>query len=1015
VSRLMSMDDLFDAFNDQPAQSSEQQKTMQPEKVSRKASPRKEAVIDLEEDEPSISTATATRPCVFRSYPSAQNCIHEAVFPDPWHSLPPSPLPPARQFPYELDPFQKEATSVLEARESVLVAAHTSAGKTTIAEYAIAMAVRDQQKVIFTSPIKALSNQKYRDFKEIFGEGKVGLLTGDVSINPGADILIMTTEILRSMLYRGSPIINQISFVVFDEVHYMRDRERGVVWEETMILLPDTVRFVFLSATIPNSKEFAEWICVIKSQPCHIIYTDYRPTPLTHFVYPSGGEGIYAIVDSKKKFNEDSYRKALAVIEAKDSGVNDRQTKRQKSGGPRGTSNNEGKEDLMKVLRLCQDNSFLPTIVFAFSKKECEQNALTMKKQDLTTDDEKLAINEIFSNAMSMLDPKDQKLPQINSLLEFLLKGIAIHHGGLLPIMKEIIEILFCENLVKVLFCTETFAMGLNAPAKSVVFSAINKWDGVEKRIISSGEYIQMAGRAGRRGKDDRGIAIVMLNDKMEPEAVKSTVLGEPLRMDSSFYLSYNMLLNMIRLEGADPTFLIERSFNQFQKEHRLFGLKQELGEVKGKLEDIDGELNQQQGTTQSPRDYAVICGQYLTAKVDLDKLSLEIRDLSITPTHIVKFLNPGRFLLTTESSWVVLIRVESDADDMKLLVFDQSSEMRCIKLTDVLRLSTIRANVPDQNIKDTLSMQIHKILNHERFKDSGLPIMHPVNDIKIENPLLGEKLAEVEKIEAEIAGNELGRALAMKRSDETVMDKTSDVSALLAYYELFNERVHALQRMQSINKQLEQINSLVLREELRSMKRVLRKLQFVNANNIVLEKGKMGCEISSCDEVLLTEMVFQNVFDGLTGEQIVAMCSALVLDEKTAESSGAGDDGPLGDDTPLGKALEMTRNIANSIAEVMVDCRVPDFDAKIYLEKIKPQLIYPVLLWLEGNDFADVMKHTELFEGSVVRVIRRLEELVRELCLAARSIGQKDLENKLLDARKKLRRGIIFAASLYL
>lgn len=220
--------------------------------------------------------------------------------------------PPARQYGFKLDPFQKTSVAAIERGESVLVSAHTSAGKTVVAEYAIAQSLRDNQRVIYTSPIKALSNQKFREFTAEFGD--VGLMTGDVTINPSATCLVMTTEILRSMLYRGSEIMREVQWVIFDEIHYMRDKARGVVWEETIILLPDKVRYVFLSATIPNAMQFAEWICKTHNQPCHVVYTDFRPTPLQNYLFPSGADGIHLVVDEKGVFREDNFQKAMGSL-----------------------------------------------------------------------------------------------------------------------------------------------------------------------------------------------------------------------------------------------------------------------------------------------------------------------------------------------------------------------------------------------------------------------------------------------------------------------------------------------------------------------------------------------------------------------------------------------------------------------------------------------------------------------------------------------------------------------------
>lgn len=244
---------------------------------------------------------------------------HQVSLPPDYEYVPISqhkrPEKPARTWPFTLDPFQEVSIVSIERNESVLVSAHTSAGKTVVAEYAVAQCLKNNQRVIYTSPIKALSNQKYREFQAEFGD--VGLMTGDVTINPTATCLVMTTEILRSMLYRGSEIMREVAWVVFDEVHYMRDKSRGVVWEETIILLPDKVRYVFLSATIPNAMQFAEWITKTHNQPCHVVYTDFRPTPLQHYLFPAGADGIHLVVDEKGVFRDENFDKAMSAVSAK--------------------------------------------------------------------------------------------------------------------------------------------------------------------------------------------------------------------------------------------------------------------------------------------------------------------------------------------------------------------------------------------------------------------------------------------------------------------------------------------------------------------------------------------------------------------------------------------------------------------------------------------------------------------------------------------------------------------------
>eukprot|EP00740_Mantoniella_antarctica_P004129 CAMPEP_0181348690 /NCGR_PEP_ID=MMETSP1106-20121128/318_1 /TAXON_ID=81844 /ORGANISM="Mantoniella antarctica, Strain SL-175" /LENGTH=329 /DNA_ID=CAMNT_0023461015 /DNA_START=66 /DNA_END=1051 /DNA_ORIENTATION=+ len=244
---------------------------------------------------------------------SGHGCLHDVVYPEGWTPDPKAgkydPNNPAKHYKFELDTFQQKSIEVMEAGESVMVSAHTSAGKTVVAEYAIAMALRDGQRVVYTSPLKALSNQKFRELRDEFVD--VGLMTGDTTINTDASCLVMTTEVLRSMLYRGGEVMREVGWVIFDEIHYMRDPERGVVWEETIVLLPDAVKYAFLSATIPNAKEFAEWIVRVHKQPCHLVYTDFRPTPLEHYIFPSGGDGIYLSYDRDNKFRQDNFLQAI--------------------------------------------------------------------------------------------------------------------------------------------------------------------------------------------------------------------------------------------------------------------------------------------------------------------------------------------------------------------------------------------------------------------------------------------------------------------------------------------------------------------------------------------------------------------------------------------------------------------------------------------------------------------------------------------------------------------------------
>ena len=288
--------------------------------------------------------------------------------------------------------------------------------------------------------------------EEEFGVDEVGLMTGDITINPSASCLIMTTEILRSMLYRGSEVMREVAWVVYDEVHYMRDKERGVVWEESIILLPHKVRFVFLSATIPNSGEFVSWIAKLHRQPCHVVYTDYRPTPLQHYIFPAAGDGLHLVVDDKGKFREDAFQRAMAKLQATSAeeaaamGGGGKGGTGKGGGGKGGKSSKGGAQqqqsnsDLQRIVTLVMERNFDPVIIFSFSKKECETYAMMMAKLDMNGEAEKELVEEVFMNAIDSLSDDDKTLPQVEKILPILKRGIGIHHGGLLPILKEVIE-----------------------------------------------------------------------------------------------------------------------------------------------------------------------------------------------------------------------------------------------------------------------------------------------------------------------------------------------------------------------------------------------------------------------------------------------------------------------------------------------------------------------------------------------------------------------------------------------
>lgn len=928
----------------------------------------------------------------------------------------------AREYPFVLDPFQDTSISCIDRNESVLVSAHTSAGKTVVAEYAIAQSLREKQRVIYTSPIKALSNQKYRELLAEFGD--VGLMTGDVTINPDAGCLVMTTEILRSMLYRGSEVMREVAWVIFDEVHYMRDKSRGVVWEETIILLPDKVHYVFLSATIPNAMEFAEWIVKIHSQPCHVVYTDFRPTPLQHYLFPAAGDGIHLVVDEKGSFREENFQKAMASIS--DAAGDDPSSANSK--GKKGQTfkggNKDGKSDIYKIVKMIYMKRYNPVIVFSFSKRECESLALKMSKLDFNSDDEREALTKIYQNAINLLPEADKELPQIKNILPLLRRGIGIHHSGLLPILKEIIEILFQEGLLKVLFATETFSIGLNMPAKTVVFTSVRKWDGKGFRWVSGGEYIQMSGRAGRRGLDDRGIVIMMIDEKMEPQVAKGMVKGQADRLDSAFHLGYNMILNLMRVEGISPEFMLEYSFFQFQN-------ASSVPVMESKLQELTIEYNKIQV------DDELIVKEYYDLKKLLTNYQNDVRQVITHPGHIIPFLQQGRVVkikigefdygwgmvtsftkrvnnrnptqtFTAHESYIVTVfvytmYVDSPVNLIKPFnpVFPEGirpsagveksrAEYIPITLDSIEKISSVRLKVPDDLKSSGAKKTLLKTMKDlPRRLPDGIPLMDPVESMKIDDEEFKLLLRKIDVLEGKLAANSLYGSVRLEE-----------------LYSKYAEKVKIETKIKELKDKILEAQAVIQLDDLRHRKRVLRRLGFTTQNDIIELKGRVACEISTGDELLLTELIFNGNFNDLTVEQCVSLLSCFVFQERAKEVPRLKPE--------LAEPLKNMQDMASKIAKVYKECKI-EIVEKEYTESFRPELMEVTFAWCKGASFTQICKMTDVYEGSLIRMFKRLEELIRQLVVAAKTIGNGELEAKMEKGLELVHRDIVSAGSLYL
>ena len=512
---------------------------------------------------------------------------------------------------FAFDDFQRRACQALAGGHGVLVAAPTGSGKTVIGEFAVHLALAEGRKCFYTTPIKALSNQKYNDLVRRYGAGQVGLLTGDNSINGEAPVVVMTTEVLRNMLYAGSPTLSGLAYVVLDEVHYLADRFRGAVWEEVIIHLPDSVQVVALSATVSNAEEFGDWLAQVRGGTT-VIVDEHRPVPLWQHMLAAGR--LYDLFIESGPGNGTQARRGSAGAARGSDGAGP---------GPSGQRRAQVNPELLRlarrddwaarkapsrparggrrpvrfraprrpeVIERLDRAGLLPAITFIFSRAGCE--AAVRQCLDagvrLTTPDEVAVITEIAERRTRDIPETDLPVLGYGEWLTGLQRGIAAHHAGMLPTFKEVVEELFEAGLVRAVFATETLALGINMPARTVVVERLDKWNGETHADLTPGEYTQLTGRAGRRGIDVEGHAVVLWQPGVDPLAVAGLAGTRTYPLNSSFRPSYNMAVNLVGQAGLDKAAaLLESSFAQFQADRAVVGIARQARRSRAALAEL--------------------------------------------------------------------------------------------------------------------------------------------------------------------------------------------------------------------------------------------------------------------------------------------------------------------------------------------------------------------------------------------------------------------------------------------
>uniref|UniRef100_A0A4W5N4I8 SKI2 subunit of superkiller complex n=1 Tax=Hucho hucho TaxID=62062 RepID=A0A4W5N4I8_9TELE len=899
---------------------------------------------------------------------------------------------PAFKYPFELDMFQKQAVLRLEAHESVFVAAHTSAGKTVVAEYAIALSQKHMTRTIYTSPIKALSNQKFRDFKTTFGD--VGLLTGDVQLSPEASCLIMTTEILRSMLYNGSEVIRDLEWVIFDEVHYINDAERGVVWEEVLIMLPDHVSIILLSATVPNAVEFSEWIGRIKKKHIYVISTAKRPVPLEHYLYTGNStktqKEMFLLLDPTGNFQTKGY---YSAIDAK----KERTSKHAQSFGTKNASQkttpNQDRAVWLSLLHFLSQRQQTPVVAFTFSRTRCDDNARSLASMDLTSSVEKSEIHSFFQKSLSRLRGGDRQLPQILLMRDLLKRGIAVHHSGILPILKEVIEMLFSRGLVKVLFATETFAMGVNMPARTVVFDSIRKHDGTGFRNLLPGEYIQMAGRAGRRGLDATGTVIILCKSGVHDMGdLHVMMLGKPTVLQSQFRLTYTMILNLLRVEALRVTDMMRRSFSESHRDTQAH--EQQIGQLKQTLSSLPPLDTEGQLSDLLPYYYTVT-----ELRITAEALQCAV----LGSVNGLKALSVGRVVVVNNKQHFNALGVLLQVCVCVCVCVCLSVPTYKLKLQDVsaITVKTLKV-IPDRIIDNynkrqqprfrldppgqAISTATQELLRLAEANPGGVVTLDAVNDLQLKSVDVVEGTMRLRLLQ----------------------DSLKDFNCI--HSPTFSEQFLRVQERMSVQEELDKLlflisdQSLSLLPEYHQRIKVLQSLQYVDSSGAVQLKGRVACQISS-HELLLTELLFENALSPLAPEESAALLSCLVFQQKTQVEPHITN--------TLQEGIERVLAVAQRIGELQSDCGITQ-TAEEFVGQFKFGLTEVVYCWARGMPFAEIAQLTDVQEGTVVRCIQRLDEVLKEVRQAARIVGDSVLGSKMEKASLAIRRDIVFTASLY-
>jgi ATP-dependent RNA helicase HelY len=900
----------------------------------------------------------------------------------------------AAQLPFQLDEFQRQACEALERGHGVLVCAPTGAGKTVVGEFAVHLALSCGGKCFYTTPIKALSNQKHADLVRRYGAGRIGLLTGDVSINGDAPVVVMTTEVLRNMLYADSDTLQGLSHVVMDEVHFLADRMRGAVWEEVILHLPEEVRLVSLSATVSNAEEFGGWIQTVRGDTT-VIVDEHRPVPLWQHMMV--GKRLFDLFDySDGGGPDDAGRGAIVNSELLRHIANRREADRLADWRPRGRGAGRNHRSTLyrppsrpTVIEVLDHEALLPAITFIFSRAGCDAAVSQCLRSPLrlTTDDERTRIAEVIDRRTSELAERDLAVLGYYEWRDGLLRGLAAHHAGMLPMFRHTVEELFTAGLIKAVFATETLALGINMPARTVVLERLVKFNGEQHAPLTPGEYTQLTGRAGRRGIDVEGHAVVLWHPDIDPAEVAGLASTRTFPLKSSFAPSYNMTINLVHQMGPEQAHrLLERSFAQYQADRSVVGLVRAIARGEQLQKEIKAELGEDAQeilefahlrATITDRERAQARASRLQRRqAASDSLSALRRGDIITITH-------GR-----RGGLAVVLEPDRDPSDPRPLVLTENRWAGRISSADYSGAS-----------RPLGSMSLPKRVEHRQ------PRVRRDVASALRSAAAGLPAAAGKSVSPRGAEHDVDPELQALREQlrghpaQKIADREAKVRLAERYLRI--ERENELLR----RKVAAATNSLA-----RTFDRIVSLLTergFIAADEVdqrVTDDGLLLARIYSESDLLVAECLRGGTWQGLGPAELAAVVSAVVY-----ESRGGDGPPPPGIDPPterLRRTLSQTRRLwtglrADEQRHRIEPSREPDegFVNTIYRWATTGDLTAA----LAASDIAG--SGTPLSAGDFVRWCRQVIDLLDQVRKAAPDAGLRTTAKRAID---DIRRGVV-------